>query len=223
MGWAAHARFEEHAVATLAREDLAPEQALHALAGDAEALRRWTPGQGRLDEFVARVLAESREHSVPPCPAAPLEAALDDWERVATVVPAGHPRLAAPGAEVEALGVARVEPLVEGGWAGLGRPVGRWLAARAFASLLALQGEGLRTSVLGLHVALCVLRAEAARACAEAGRVLDPDLLKEAFRRADLLLVHLADPEALARRLSRREAALTSPSWSSTLTKKGQA
>jgi hypothetical protein len=47
-----------------------------------------------------------------------------------------------------------------------------------------------------------VLRAEAARGCAEAGRTLDGDLLKEAVRRADLLLVHLADPEALARRLA---------------------
>lgn len=86
--------------------------------------------------------------------------ALDEWERVATVVPAGHPRPATPRTEVEALGVARVEHLVEEGWAGLGRPVGRWLAAKAFASSLALQGEGLRTSVL------------------------DCDLLKEAFRRS---------------------------------------
>ena len=38
-------------------------------------------------------------------------------------------------------------------------------------------------------------------------RVLDADLLMEAVRRADLLLLHLADPEALARRISRGEAA----------------
>jgi hypothetical protein len=52
-----------------------------------------------------------------------------------------------------------------------------------------------------------VLRAEATRGSAEAGRVLDADLLKEAVRRADLLLLHLADPEAVARRISRGEAA----------------
>jgi Fe-S-cluster containining protein len=92
-------------------------------------------------------------------------------------------------------------------WPALALPVRRWLAAKAFASWLALQGEGLRTSVLGLRVALGVLRAEAARGSAEAGRPLDADLLKEAVRRADLLLVHLADPEALARRLSRCERA----------------
>jgi hypothetical protein len=88
----------------------------------------------------------------------------------------------------------------------LALPVRLWLASKAFASWLALQGEGLRTTVLGLRVALGVLRAEAARGVAEAGRALDADLLKEAIRRADLLLVHLADPQALARRLSRCES-----------------
>jgi hypothetical protein len=91
-------------------------------------------------------------------------------------------------------------------WPALGLPVRRWLAAKVFASWLNLQGQGLRTTVLGLRVALAVLRAEAARGCAEAGRALDAGLLKEAVRRADLLLVHLADPAALARRLSRCES-----------------
>jgi hypothetical protein len=71
---------------------------------------------------------------------------------------------------------------------------------------VALQGEGLRTWVASLRLDLAVLRAEAARGCAEAGRALDADILTGAVRRADLLLVHLADPEALARRLSRCEA-----------------
>jgi hypothetical protein len=44
------------------------------------------------------------------------------------------------------------------------------------------------------RVALGVLRAEAVRGCAEAGRTLDAALLEQAVRRADLLLVHLADP-----------------------------
>ena len=92
-------------------------------------------------------------------------------------------------------------------WPAFSRPIRRWLAAKAFASWVALQGEGLRTTVAFLRVALGVLRAEAARGSAEAARVLDADLLLEAIRRADLLLVHLADPEALARRLSRGEAA----------------
>jgi hypothetical protein len=56
-------------------------------------------------------------------------------------------------------------------------------------------------------VALGVLRAEAARGCAEgSGRTLDAALLKEAIRRSDLLLHHLVDIEAFARDLSRCEA-----------------
>jgi hypothetical protein len=55
-------------------------------------------------------------------------------------------------------------------------------------------------------VALAVLRAEAAREVVELhGAPLDGDGLKQAIRRADLLLVHLADAEAFARQLSRCE------------------
>jgi hypothetical protein len=90
-------------------------------------------------------------------------------------------------------------------WPALALPIRRWLAAKAFASWLALQGEGLRTTVAFLRVALGVLRAEAARGGSEAGRSLDAALLREAIRRADLLLLHLADPGALARRLSHGE------------------
>jgi Fe-S-cluster containining protein len=179
MSWESHARFEEHAVATLAREQLTP------------------------------ALARSAERPVPPTPRAAmsLAAAFDEWEHTASVVPASHPQPASPRAEAEGLGIARVERLVGEGWAGLRRPVGGWLASKAFASWLALQGEGLRTSVLGIESARAVLLAEAARGCAFAqSRALDASLLKEAVRRADLLLLHLADSESLARRLSRCES-----------------
>jgi hypothetical protein len=127
---------------------------------------------------------------------------------VAGVVPEGHPRPASPRAAVEAFGLARAQALVDEDRAAARRPVGQWLAARAFASWLALQGEGLRTSALGLHVAYSVLRAEIARGVAEGnGAAVDGERLKQAIRRADLLLVHLADAEALARELSRCEAA----------------
>jgi hypothetical protein len=39
-----------------------------------------------------------------------------------------------------------------------------------------------------------VLQVEAVRACAEAGAGLDRERLKHAIRRADLLLLHYADP-----------------------------
>jgi len=205
MTWASHARFEEHAVAMLGRQELAPEAALAALAATAERLRAWTAADGPFDRFAAVVIGASLEPQDEP--EAPLEAALADWDRAAASVPAGQPRPRSPRGDVEAKGVARARGLVDEGWAGLAAPVRRWLAARAFASWLALQGDGVRTTVLGLRVALGVLRAEAARGCVEgAGQPLDPELLKQAIRRADLLLHHLADVEALARDLSRCEA-----------------
>jgi hypothetical protein len=42
MSWPSHARFEAHAVATLAREELTPEAALAVLGATAERLRSWS-------------------------------------------------------------------------------------------------------------------------------------------------------------------------------------
>ena len=71
---------------------------------------------------------------------------------------------------------------------------------------------------MGLRLALGVLGAEVGRGRVPGERVAAARTrrrLLEAFRRADLLLVHLADPVALARRLSRFEAASepTTPAW----------
>jgi hypothetical protein len=166
---------------------------------------------------VARVIEPAAR---PPEPEAPLDAALDDWERVAAVVPKGQPRPESPRAAVTEFGLERAAAIADAACASQRRPVGHWLAAKAFASWLALQGEGLRTSIRGLRVAYSVLRAEAARGVAEAGgAALDAERLKQAIRRSELLLVHLADAEALARELSRCEAGservVASPSSSS--------
>ncbi len=48
-------------------------------------------------------------------------------------------------------------------------------------------------------------RVEAARQALANGRMLDQDLLREAFRKTDLLLIHLCDQEALARIWTRAE------------------
>ena len=195
--WESFERWEEDAVATLTRSP-SPEEALAELAARAERVRRWTPADGGFDTFFAARLAES---GVAPSGVAP-RAGLADWRLVAST--AFAPGLLPPAPpEIE----GRAEEWVAAGWAQLAPAVSRWLAAKAFGSWLALHAEGLRTTVLGLRVALGVLRAEAARGCVEAGRALDAELLAQALRRADLLLVHLADPEALAARLSRCETA----------------
>lgn len=62
----------------------------------------------------------------------------------------------------------------------------------------AYQGRGVLTIVRGLDAALALVRVEAARQCRNAGRRLDADLLREAFRQADFILNHLAVGEDLA-------------------------
>jgi len=193
MSWAAHDRWETHVVATLTGSR-APGQALARLAAEAETARRWAPPDGGFDRWFDAVLDASDLREAP----LPVVADLEAWDLVAATVPEGNPRPPRPG-------VAAGAEAVPAGWAALRRPIGRWLASKAFASWLALQGDGLRTTVLGLQVALAVLRAEAVGACLRAGRPLDAALLEGAVRRSDLLLLHLADPSTLAARLGRCE------------------
>jgi Fe-S-cluster containining protein len=202
MTWTAHERWEEHAVATFAR--LAPEAALARLTSQAERARAWTPADGDFDAFFAAChsaagLSPETPGGSAACDPDP-DGAAGAWSLVASTVPGAH-RRPAPPPPVD----APTRALVEAGWPSLDAPLRAWLASKAFASWLALQGQGLRTTVLGLRVALGVARAEAGRGCRASGRRLDAGLLKEALRRADLLLLHLADPEALALRLSRCE------------------
>jgi hypothetical protein len=92
-----------------------------------------------------------------------------------------------------------------------GRPICRYLAAKVFAAWCAYQGRGLRTIVRSLAAALAVLRMEAIRQTGTAARVLDEALWVEAVRAADLLLVHLASADVLARGWSRAEG--SGPGW----------
>jgi len=211
LGWEAHARWEAHVVETLAREDLDAVRAVTLLAARAEAARRWTPRRGPFDAHLERSLAETESPSDEP--GLDGDECAEAWRLVASCVPPGHPLPSPPdpgpredrGARDAARRFGRHDSAVR-----------RWLAARAFASWLALQGEGLRTTVGGLRLALGVLGAEVWRGRGpEEPPPLDQATLLEAFRRADLLLVHLADPMALARRLSRGEAASgpATPAW----------
>jgi hypothetical protein len=202
--WEAQERIEEHVVARLADETTPSARVLAELARQAEALRAWTLRDGPFDEFASAVLGRAGDA---PEPAASLAEALAGWERVALAVPRTSPAPESPRAAIEAYGLQRAEAALAESWGGLRRPVGRWLAAKAFASWLALQGQGVRTSAFGLRLADAVLRAEAAREVAAARADLDDARIGEAVRRADLLLLHLADPLALARDLSRCEAA----------------
>jgi Fe-S-cluster containining protein len=182
-----------------------PEAALSVIVEATEALRAWEPDEGPLIEAVARAfdraaaadrsgmmsgLASSRTPAL-----ARAEVSLDRLVRES--VPPGLSAPPAPG-DITPVYAGLVAPR----WTEFAAPVRRYLAAKAFANWCAYQGRGLRTVVCSLAAALSVLRVEAARHCESAGRALDEALLVEAFRSADLLLVHLASREELARRLS---------------------
>ena len=162
-----------------------------------ERLRTWEPPRGRLVEAVEAQRGSpggaERDGVAPALTAAALS--LDRIVREA--VPPG---LQAPSQPPEAANdFAR---FVAPAWPAFARPVKRYLGARAFANWCAYQGRGLRTVLCSVAATLSVLRVEAARHCAQAGRPLDTSLLTEAFRSADLLIVHLGSREDLARRLS---------------------
>jgi len=72
--------------------------------------------------------------------------------------------------------------------------VGRYLAARAHASWAMCLGRGPADVAHAVAAARAVLQVEAVRACADPAALLDAERLKAAIRRADLLLVHYADP-----------------------------
>lgn len=74
----------------------------------------------------------------------------------------------------------------------------RYAAAKVFASWSAYMGDGLSAVMHHTRMAAAVLRVESARQCAIFGRALDRELMIEAIRQSDLLLVHYADPSLLA-------------------------
>ena len=85
-------------------------------------------------------------------------------------------------------------------WADYDRPVRMYLASRLFGNWVAYQGSGLHAIVEYLRVALALVTADAARP--RPGAQTTPwQIVTEAVRNADLLLMHLSDQRLLARRL----------------------
>ena len=206
MSWAALERWEQHAVSLLRRRAARARAGSRPAGSGGRSGARAGRRTGAASSPSSRTASSGRRRcgterrATDEVPVAELRAA---WDTVAATVPVDHLR----PRPLETIGDQAGVRCWRAGWREQQRPIRRWLAARAFASWLALQGDGLRTAVRGLQLALLVLRAEALRGCAESGRALDAASMKEAFRRADLLLVQLADPAALARRLSRCEGA----------------
>jgi Fe-S-cluster containining protein len=89
--------------------------------------------------------------------------------------------------------------LVAPAWPRFEGALRRYAAAKIFASWAVYQGVGLDAVLRVAAIASAVLRIECARQCIDLGQPLDRPLLEDAIRQSDLLLVHYADPERLAR------------------------
>lgn len=84
------------------------------------------------------------------------------------------------------------------GWGDWHLVIGRYLGARVMASWALHLGEGVSLVDASVAQARCVLQAEVVRACIAGDGPLTRDRLTQAIRQADLLLLHHADPRALA-------------------------
>jgi len=196
MDLEAYSRWEVHMVRRCAGA-VAPESALATLERDAARVRGWTPGGPAMADLVAALPPGFVEAVAP----STLAASLADYEQTMAAVPDDL----RPSPDEELLEEA-FSRLMAPAWAAWSAPLRRYLAAKAFASWTAYQGRGLFSIVRGLQVALALVRVEAARACRDADRPLDRDLLLTAFRQADFILNHLAVGEDLALEWSKAEA-----------------
>ena len=121
----------------------------------------------------------------------PEDLALFDHARAAVPSPLSWPE--APD-NFESLFFAMAAPA----WPHFDSVLTRYAAAKAYASWSLYLGDGLDAAERSARVAHAVLRIECARQCRAFGRPLDRELLMNAIEQSDLLLVHYADPEALA-------------------------
>ena len=198
MDLEAYSAWERHMIAVLADGRSSADGALSVLAHQAAALSAWRPGKGALVGQIAS-LTEDR---------ATTQVSLD-WQEekrrfdlARTSVP--------PAIDWSDLGIKCPEALWEesaaSGWLDSTTVIKRYLATHAFASWMAYQGSGLMSILRRLQVALAVLRFEVLRLTATERKPFVPDLLKEAIRQTDLLLVHLVDRDELARRCRDRDS-----------------
>jgi hypothetical protein len=171
--------------------DAAIEDAFASIAQAAEDLRAWTPERGTLAAWTETVLASTRRAGAAralDCYAPLLEGA---YARVRRMVLAGLPSREPPD------GLDRAwEDYALPEWRRAARAVRRYCAAKAFGGWSAYQSQGMRTLIAEMLVSEQVLRVEAARACQSAKRPLDRELLIDAIRASDHLLVHLVDRDA---------------------------
>ena len=192
--------WERHVVETLAgaRIDGTPEHALAEVRANARTLASWQPSSGvslvAAVSALAPIPAPDRDDTARQL-AAP--ASWRGWFDIAAST-CRDPWLAVdPLATLAELDARYVAPV----WERHAGPVRRYLAARAFGSWISYQADAAVSLAAWLTLCHAVLRIETARACGGAGRALDRELLVQAIRQSDLLLIHYADSLEMARAL----------------------
>lgn len=202
--------WERVVVGTLAGGDAppgTPAEVLARLRAYAERLVQWSPGQTSLTTLIDGLRASDATWAGRGGTIASAERGSDggpyrlERQRRAMRVVAQACRepwtWPATPANVDALDRAFVAPE----WPAAGPVVRRYLAAKAFGAWATYQADAARGLVRWLQLSHDVLRVEAARACGEANRALDGELLFIAVRQADLLLAHYADSLLVAQAL----------------------
>lgn len=198
LSWDDYAHWESHVVRMLEAPAL-PEQALARLTRQAERARGWEIERGPLSTWLSACL-----HDDPVVLEVP-RLTVADAVALREVITQCVPEPLRPSVPLQVALEHADARHVANQWSAWSPVVARYLAARAFASWCALQGQGLRTAVAYLWTVLGVLRAQVAQTCAEAERALDRSTLESAIRASDLLLLHLADQDAVAACVSRVE------------------
>jgi Fe-S-cluster containining protein len=189
----------ERAAVDLLESGAEPEAALACVREMTRRAMSWSPQRGRLEDAVDLAAEETRQTQKGAAGSPADETELRARFELARMAVSETLR---PAAAPARLGEADRRWVAES-WPSFANPIGRFLAAHAFGNWAAYLGSGLVTVVRWLEVSLAVVRVEAARRCAQEARPLDPPILVESFRAADLLLVHLADPGTLAKGLDR--------------------
>lgn len=202
--------WERVVVGTLAGPDApagTPAEALARLRAYAERLVQWSPGETSLTMLIDGLRASDATLAGGGGTIASAEPGSDGGPyrlerqrramRVVTQACREPWTWPATPANVDALDRAFVAPQ----WPAAGPVVRRYLAAKAFGAWATYQADAARGLVRWLQLSHDVLRVEAARACGDANRALDGDLLFIAVRQADLLLAHYADSLLVAQAL----------------------
>jgi len=185
-----YSRWEAFLVSSFADPRGSVEAALGVIVAVAEDLRTWVPAVGPLDALVVKVADRHVGHP-------PSDGRVGCRLRAEEVRLIGHVRQSLVGDDRGVLDARWVRPEGPPGWADWQPALQRYAAARAFASVIAYEGAGVRTAVRALAAAIATLRAATWRVVEEAGRPLDASLLVRALGLADLVTVHLVHPVRL--------------------------